>query len=220
MNNSKLAIFDFDGTVADSLEWSFSVLSEVARQYGFREITIEQREMLRGRPNREIIAYLGIPVWKLPVIARGVRKIAARDIGQIRTFPWVQDIFSSLRSRDIAIAIVSSNSEANIRRVLGADVASMVQQYAADAALFGKAAKIKAVIKKCASSIESTTSIGDEVRDVEAARAIGISSLAVTWGYATASALEAAGPTRLVHQATELLDWFEMWAPEPKHALR
>jgi hypothetical protein len=31
-----------------------------------------------------------------------------------------------------------------------------VQQYAADAALFGKAAKIKAVIKKCASSIEST----------------------------------------------------------------
>lgn len=55
MNNSKLAIFDFDGTVADSLEWSFSVLSEVARKYGFREIMIEQREMLRIRPNREII---------------------------------------------------------------------------------------------------------------------------------------------------------------------
>ena len=210
MSNSKLAIFDFDGTVADSLEWSFSVLSEVARQYGFREITIEQREMLRGRPNREIIAYLGIPVWKLPLIARGVRKIAARDIDQIRAFPWVQDIFSNLRSRDIAIAIVSSNSEANIRRVLGAEIGSMVQQYAAGAALFGKAAKIKAVIKKCGFSIESTTSIGDEVRDVEAARAVGISSLAVTWGYATASALETARPTQLIHQATELLDWFGM----------
>jgi hypothetical protein len=91
MSNGKLAIFDFDGTIADSLEWSLSVLSEVARRYGFRQITIEQREMLRGRPNQEILAYLGIPMWKLPLIARGVRKIAARDVGQIRAFPWVQD---------------------------------------------------------------------------------------------------------------------------------
>lgn len=208
MNNGRLAIFDFDGTVADSVEWLFGVVNEVARQYGFREISVEQREMLRGLPNREIIAYLGVPTWKLPLIARGVRKIAARDIGQLRIFPWVPDIFSGLRSRGAAIAIVSSNSEANIRRVLGADVAAMVQHYATSASLFGKAAKFKTAIRKCAFSNEATTSIGDEVRDVEAARAVGISSLAVTWGYATASALEAAGPTRLVHRPAELLDWF------------
>ncbi len=210
MNDSRLAIFDFDGTVADSTQWAFGVLNEVAREYGFREISVEEREMLRGRPNREVIAYLGVPAWKLPLIARRVRKIAARDIGQIRTFPWVPDLFSDLRSRGTAIAIVSSNSEANIRRVLGADVAAMVQQYAGGAPLFGKAAKIKAVMKKCRHRNESTTSVGDEVRDVEAARAVGISSLAVTWGYATASALEAAGPTRLVHRSAELLDWFGM----------
>jgi phosphoglycolate phosphatase len=210
MSKNRLAIFDFDGTIADSTEWALGVMNEVARRYGFREISVEEREILRGRPNREVISYLGIPAWKLPLIARGVRRIAERDIGQIRIFPWVPDMFSSLKSRSTAIAIVSSNSEANIRRVLGADVASMVQQFACGAALFGKAAKIRAAIRKCASSNESTTSVGDEVRDIEAARTAGIASVAVTWGYATADALKAARPTQLVHSPAELLDWFKV----------
>jgi phosphoglycolate phosphatase len=209
MSKNRLAIFDFDGTIADSMEWALRVMNEVAQQYGFREISADEREMLRGRPNREVIAYLGIPAWKLPLIARGVRKIAERDISQIRIFPWVPDLFSSLRRRGTAISIVSSNSETNIRRVLGAEVASMAQQYAGGAALFGKAAKIKAVIRRCASSREFTTSVGDEIRDIEAAHAVGISSLAVTWGYATAPALEAARPTQLVQDPAELLDWFK-----------
>ena len=208
MNTGRLAIFDFDGTLADSAEWFFGVLNEVARQYGFREISIEEARVLRDRSSREIIAYLGVPAWKVPVVARGVRQLAARDVEKIRVFPWVPDLLSDLRDRGTVIAVVSSNSEANILRVLGADLAAMVQHYAAGASLFGKASRIKSVIRKCSVSIEHATSVGDEVRDVEAAHAVGISSLAVTWGYASASALQAAGPTRLVQQPTELLDWF------------
>jgi phosphoglycolate phosphatase len=209
MGHRRLAIFDFDGTVADSAAWSFSMFNEIARQYGFREISDEEREMLRGRSSREVIAYLGVPFWKLPLIARGVRRMATRDIGKISLFPWVPDLFGILNERGVAIAIVSSNSEANIRRVLGADIAAVVQHYGADASLFGKAAKIKAVIRRCVMPIESATSIGDEVRDVEAAHTVGIPSLAVTWGYAKASALEAASPTKLIHEPAELLSWFE-----------
>jgi phosphoglycolate phosphatase len=208
MGHRNLAIFDFDGTVADSAAWFASALNELARHNGFREVSAEQREMLRGLPTREIFAHLGIPSGKLPLVVRQLREIAARDAGQISIFPWVPDIFAALRSRGISIAIVSSNTKANIRRVLGAEVAAMVEQFGTGAPLFGKAAKINAVIKRCASTAALTTSVGDEVRDIEAARALGIRSLAVTWGYATASALEAAQPTRLVHAPAELLDWF------------
>jgi phosphoglycolate phosphatase len=208
MGNRKLAIFDFDGTVADSAEWFGNTLNELARHNGFCEVSAEQREMLRGRSTREIFAYLEIPSWKLPLLVRQLREIAARDVGQISIFPWVPDIFATLRRRGISIAIVSSNTKANIRRVLGAEVAAMIDQYGTGAPLFGKAAKINAVIKRCASSPALTTSIGDEVRDIEAARALGICSLAVTWGYATVLALETAQPTRLVHAPAQLLDWF------------
>jgi phosphoglycolate phosphatase len=208
MGNRSLAIFDFDGTIADSAAWFGNALNELARHNGFREVSAEQREMLRSRSTKEIFTYLEIPSWKLPFIVRQLREIAARDVEQISLFPWVPDIFSTLRSRGISLAIVSSNAKANIRRVLGAELASMIEGFATGAPLFGKAGKIDGVIKQCASTAELTTSIGDEVRDIEAARTLGISSLAVTWGYATAPALEAARPTRLVHTPAELLDWF------------
>jgi phosphoglycolate phosphatase len=92
--------------------------------------------------------------------------------------------------------------------VLGSEVVAMIDQFGINAPLFGKTAKINAVIKRCGSTAALTTSIGDEVRDIEAARALGVNSLAVTWGYAAAAALEAAQPTRLVHAPAELLDWF------------
>ena len=86
----------------------------------------------------------------------------------------------------------------------------MIDHFGTGAPLSGKTAKINAVINRCGSIAAFTTSIGDEVRDIEAARALGVNSLAVTWGYApTAAALEAAQlTTRLVHAPNELLDWF------------
>jgi phosphoglycolate phosphatase len=208
MGNRVLAIFDFDGTIADSAAWFAGALNEEARLNGFREILPDDRETLRGLSSKEIFAYLGIPTWKLPLIVRQLRAAAARDIGQISAFPWVPDVLATLRSRGVAIAIVSSNTKANILRVLGAEVAAMIDQFGTGASLFGKTAKIEAVIKRCGSTAVLTTSVGDEVRDVEAARPLGVSTLAVTWGYATASALEAAQPTRIVHAPAELLDWF------------
>ena len=129
MGNRNLAIFDFDGTIADSAAWFGNALNELARHNGFREVSAEQREMLRGRSTREIFAYLGIPSWKLPLVVRQLREIAARDVEQISIFPWVPDVLAALRSRGISIAIVSSNTRANIRRVLGTEVASMIDQF-------------------------------------------------------------------------------------------
>ena len=70
MGNRNLAIFDFDGTIADSAAWFGSALNELARHNGFREVSDEQREMLRGLSTREIFAYLGIPPGKLPLVVR------------------------------------------------------------------------------------------------------------------------------------------------------
>lgn len=208
MGNRVLAIFDFDGTIADSGAWFAGALNEVARQNGFREVAADQHDTLRGLSTREIFAHLGIPSWKLPLIVRQLRALAARDAGQISAFPWVPEVLAALRSRGVAVAIVSSNTKANILRVLGREVAAMIDHFGTGAPLFGKTAKISAVINRCGSIAAFTTSIGDEVRDIEAARALGVNSLAVTWGYATAAALEAAQPTRLVHAPDELLDWF------------
>jgi phosphoglycolate phosphatase len=198
-----LAIFDFDGTLADTAEWMFGVLNALARRHRFSELTAAEVEMLRGRTNREIISYLGIPRWRLPLIARDGRAMARRDRDAIRLFPEAVETLEALKGAGLKIAIVSSNSEDTIRHVL-ADRASLVDHYGCRASLFGKAKKLRKAAASTGTLVGRAVAIGDEVRDIEAARAVGIDSAAVLWGYATREVLAQAEPTLALESFSEL----------------
>jgi phosphoglycolate phosphatase len=189
-----LAIFDFDGTLADTAEWMFGVLNALARRHRFPKLSAAEAEMLRGRTNREIISYLKIPQWRLPFIARDGRAMARRDRDAIRLFPEAVGTLEALKAAGVKIAIVSSNSEDTIRHVL-AGRASLVDHYGCGASLFGKAKKLRKALAATGTTPGRAVAIGDEVRDVEAARAAGIDSGAVLWGYATRQVLAQAEPT-------------------------
>src|SRR3954469_17440124 len=113
-----LVIFDFDGTLADSGGGVGGVFNEVAERYRYRRVSEEELQMLRGRHNREIIRYLGVPAWKMPFIANHLRRLMARDAATIRLFDGVDRLLAGLAGRGVTLAIVSSNSEDNVRRIL------------------------------------------------------------------------------------------------------
>lgn len=201
----KLAIFDFDGTLADSVGWMKRILPELAARAGFRVPSDEQVEALRQRDSRAILSELAIPLWRLPVVAVHLRRIAARDAGQIRLHPGASELLAQLERRGIRIGIVSSNSEPNIRRILGPQTAAKVGFYACNAGLFGKRWKFRRVLQRAQLLPAAAIAIGDEVRDIEAAAAEGIDTGAVTWGYATEDALRARRPTAVFTSFEELL---------------
>ena len=55
-------------------------------------------------------------------------------------------------------------------------------------------AKFKSIVRRAGVAPAQTIAIGDEVRDIEAARAAGIACGAVAWGYAAPEALAAQAP--------------------------
>lgn len=205
MTGWRLAIFDFDGTLADSADWFFGVMNGVARRYGFREIGAEEREALRGRPNREVIRALGVPAWKLPLIAAHMRGLVRDSAGRIPLFPWTPGLLAELANAGVTVAVASSNDRDTILRILGPETAVHVSAVAGGASLFGKAAKFRRLMRQFGASPAETVCIGDEHRDVEAAQQAGAASIAVTWGFATLPALTAVRPTALAADADELL---------------
>jgi phosphoglycolate phosphatase len=197
MKRYDLAIFDFDGTLADSAAWFRSTINHVAQRYGFRQITDAELAQLRGQRTIDIIRYLGVPIWNIPFIARYMRQLVARDAHLIGLFQGVDALLSGLAECDVAIAIVTSNSEANVRRILGEDNSRRIRDYACGASLLGKASKFHTVIKRQGASADRTIAIGDEARDIDAARKAGLAAGAVCWGYATIDLLRAHQPDYL-----------------------
>lgn len=92
----RLIIFDFDGTLADSFGWFARNINQAAAKYNFRVVTHEEHEKLRLLDTRSILAYLGIPWWKVPFIARYMRSLMARDVSTIKLFIGVDELIQQL----------------------------------------------------------------------------------------------------------------------------
>lgn len=201
----RLVVLDFDGTLADSAGWVLAALNDAAAPYGFRPISAEEAEVLRGHDNRAAIRRLGVPFWKLPAIARHMRARMAEEAEAIRLFPGTEAMLQGLSQAGTTLAIVSSNTEETARRVLGPELAGLVACFECGASLFGKARRFRRVLARTGIPRATAIGLGDEARDIDAARAAGIDTAAVTWGYATAGLLASRQPGILLHAMEEVV---------------
>lgn len=201
----RLVAFDFDGTLADTFPWFCSVLNGVADRYRFRQVGADEVERLRGLSARAIIADLGIPAWKVPLIARHMRALSARDADAIRLFPGVAEMLDALDVGGIGLAVVSSNGEATVRRALGQS-AGRIRYFACGASLFGKARHLRAVAREAGVAPSLMLAVGDEIRDAEAAAKAACPFGAVAWGYTDRAALEAKAPAHLFGEPAEIVE--------------
>ena len=200
-----LVIFDFDGTLSDSAAWFARELNGVARRYRFKQSSESDLHTMRGIDARTLLRQLDVARWKLPLIARHMRRLMTRDIAEIALFPGIAAALNGLHEAGVRLAIVSSNSLENVRLVLGAETAALIDHFACGTSLFEKPAKFRRVLKRARIQPAGAIAIGDEVRDIDAAAACGIASGAVAWGYAAPSALRARGPTILFDDTEALL---------------
>ncbi len=191
----QLVIFDFDGTLANTEAWFMGIANDVARLFGFKEVNDEEEiAALRGMTSKEVIKYLGIPGWKLPRIARHIHSELAANIGAVELFPGIAHTIETLSDHGVRLAIVSSNTEANVRGILGPDLVERFECFECGASLFGKARRYRAVRKGAGLKKRDVLAIGDETRDIIAAHKEDIACAGVLWGSASRTALENVAP--------------------------
>jgi len=191
---SRLLIFDFDGTLADSFHLFLQIFDQTAALYGFREFDRENMEHLRTLDARSILHYHDVPMWKLPAIGHATRKLMGRSIENIRMFTGIDVAIARLHKRgDIRLAVLTSNSRGNVLRVLGPAVAAHFDYLECGISIFGKRSRLRKLLARSGTDATDAMYIGDEIRDAHAAMHTGIPFGAVSWGYSTIGALLKAG---------------------------
>ncbi len=190
MRKYEIVIFDFDGTLADTFDWFKVAINKAAEKYHFRVLSEADMEQLRDKKTREIMRFLGVAWWKMPFIARYMRGLMWEEVSHIKLFSGIKELLLTLKSKDIKVVVLSSNSFKNVRSVLGEELLDTIQHLECGISILGKKEKLKKVLKKFHVLPENAIAIGDETRDIEAARSLRIVSGAVNWGYSTPKALE------------------------------
>lgn len=202
----EFVIFDSDGTLADTLTGMRSIFNEVAIAHGFKQVAEEDHERMRDLHGRELLKALELPFWKLPRVMRDVRTRMAAMAGSFVPFPGIAAALELLAGRGLRLGVVSSNSRANVELVLGPSVAGLIHYYDCEASIFGKASKIKAVVRKSGINPRNTIYVGDEVRDAEAARKASVAFGAVSWGLHRIEMLRSQNPQEIFSTPAELAE--------------
>ena len=202
----RLVLFDFDGTLADSFPFFASVVNDLAERFRFRRIEEHEHERLRHFSAAQMIHHVGLPLWKVPIVGSHFQMLMTQNIHRIKLFDGIDRVLRRLSNHGAVLAVVSSNSCANVQHVLGPENAALVKDFACGVSVFGKQAKFKRILRHTGISRTETIYIADELRDIDAARRAHIAFGAVSWGYTNVEALRARQPEEVFEMVDEIVD--------------
>jgi phosphoglycolate phosphatase-like HAD superfamily hydrolase len=200
-----MLLFDFDGTIADTRTIALEILNQMSREFGFRELPEADLEKARKLSTREFIRHLGISTWRVPSIARRGLQLLHERIDQVHPIPGIPEVLGTLHGRGERLAILTSNSQANVQAFLTRHDLPHFEFISCSSKLFGKGREIRSILRRTRLDPHEILYIGDETRDIDAARETGLRVAAVTWGYNSAEALGALDPDHIVSSPSELL---------------
>ncbi|EEG07937.1 HAD hydrolase-like protein [Pseudogulbenkiania ferrooxidans] len=190
----RLAIFDFDGTLVDSFPVFTGMLNQLADLHGFKKIEPHDIPLFRHYSARQIMSHVGLPNWKLPLVARSGIALMRRQADAIVLFDGVEESLRYLAQQGVTLSLITGNSADNVRRILGAERLSLFRHVECGMSIFGKRSRIKKVLARAAVAGNEAIYIGDQITDGEAAHRAGVAFGAVAWGYGSIESLRHCAP--------------------------
>ncbi len=201
----KNIIFDFDGTIANNLAVVVKIISAFAKNYQITQpVTLE---IVRSKTLRQLMKDFHISYIRMLVLLSKAKKELSHFEREIQPFDGMPELLEALAQRGFRIYMLSSNNKKNIYPFLKKfHLARYFKRIYTTPFPFGKARKLLFLMLKEKLKREDTIYVGDEVRDIEAAKKRGIVSVAVTWGFDSETLLRKEHPELIIRKPAELLE--------------
>lgn len=197
----KYIVFDFDGTIADTFD---IIKAVVIKEYGEYALNFDF-ESIKNEDTKGLLKKLNIPLWKLPQMALNVTSKLG-DNNDVKLFPEIIDLLNSLK-KNYKLGILSSNSRENIIDTLikhGID--DIFEFVYSGSSIFGKHLVLKRMCSKYNIDPCEVIYVGDEDRDIVAAKKAKIKNIAVTWGFNSKEKLSKEMPDYIVDSPMQILE--------------
>jgi phosphoglycolate phosphatase len=202
-------LFDFDGTLAETMMLIHDVFNRLSGLYGYPVMPEEDIERLRHLSIREFIEHYKIPLWKVPIIAIHARRMMHDEMDQIRPPKGLVEALTSIHdSGKYVMDILTSNKRNNVLKFLDQHNIGWFDEVESTRAILSKKKRVEKYIRKKGLDASHLYYIGDTTVDVESARHAGAKTVAVSWGLNTKEALAKAKPDFLLDHPEQLLEIF------------
>ncbi len=199
-------VFDFDGTIADTLGETRRIFNQIAPDYGIRQVAEHELNQLRHLSLKQLLDHLKIPKRRVPALISRGTGLMRGNITRLPMIAGMSEVLVELRRHVDSFGILTSNATPNVDAFLRAHgLREHFDFISSTSKLTSKSKHLKAIRKTFSLRAEQILYIGDELRDVKASQKAGIPIAAVTWGFNSRESLAAASPDYLFDQPADFL---------------
>lgn len=202
-------LFDFDGTLFDTVEGITKSIQFALRRHGVEE-PLEKLRCFAGPPLVDKFMEL-YPVDRAEaeqLVVDFRERYVPVGVYESAPFPGIAELLTRLRAAGLTLGVASSKpqemAELLLRRSGLMERLDLVVGSRPGLNNDRKADIVHRAMELCGAAPEHTVLVGDRCYDAEGAALCGIPCIGVAWGYAEPGELEAAGVCRVAADPEDL----------------
>lgn len=209
MNKPKNLIFDFDGTLADSLPLYLDILYR-GRTSSPTTVTDDQLVTLRQTPLLRLVGKLDVPPFsRIRLLWARWRHLTTR-VREVPSFGNLPQVVKALHKEGYTLFVLSSNFEKNVQAFLRAHNLEKYFNGVYHTNVFLKRRGLQRLAKRESLDMRDTYYIANEPLDMRAARDAGMHAVAVLWSGQGAKAMAPEHPMATLAKPDDLLKLFKV----------
>lgn len=206
----QVVIFDFDGTLANSISLAIRLYNEHADHFKVQKVSEDELPELRKMVSRvgyaKTMKSKGVFLPRLPGMVITIAREMRHHMSEVKPYEGIVETLQELKAQGYRLGVLTSNQEYIVREFLETHQYPLFDFIVSEKTLFGKEKALKKIMKKFALDTRGVVYVGDEPRDVSACRKADIAVIGVSWGLAGVDGLAKTPPDILVHKPSDLIE--------------
>lgn len=207
----KSIFFDLDGTLTDSGEGIMNCAKLALEHYGIEVQDINALRVFVGPPLQDSFVKFGVPAAEA-MNAVEIYRSRYLTVGKFENFPYpgIEELLQKLKADGHKLYVATSKPETTSIEILEhfdlAKYFDIICGATMGTSRSSKAAVIAYLLSQTGRDGEIIM-VGDTAYDVIGAKAHGIPTIGVSWGYGVVADMEAAGAAGIAHNMDELYSY-------------
>lgn len=203
-------LFDVDGTLCDPGKSMIECARYALSKFDIHETDEANLHRLIGPPLEHAFRdSYGFDEGQANQAAVYFRDMMQREGIQLyEVYPGIPELLSELKQMGKKLGVVTSKIDHIAKETLEKtgliDYFEFVSAQQPNVVVKKEEILTKALSELQVSDVSTVVMVGDRRHDIEAAKAVGVDSIGVLWGYGHRNELEIEGPTRIVANIDEL----------------